>query len=335
MSTKISEIGETELLKFIIGRISKIENSKLNPGDDAFDFIADKRIVCSGDTLVEHTDIPPGMTFRLAGRKAIVAVISDLASKGATPRYIVTELGLRREMYIREFEELWAGLEDACHEYGVKIVGGDTNEANELVISVFGIGFSDNPIPRTGAKPGDIVAVTGLFGATYTGLHALFNQVADKRWEKLRESVLRPRAKLYEGIEFSKSGVVTSSIDSSDGLAASLQQLSQASNVGFMIENLPIDPLAAEYAKEFGLDVFDVVMFGGEEYELIITLPESAIEELSHRILKLGSQLIPIGRVTEKTEIKVCWKGEEKKIIGGGWEHFVSRGLDRRRVLDD
>ncbi len=329
MPTKISDIGESWLIKFIVNRISKIEGSKLGPGDDAFDFINFGRVVCSGDTLVEHTDIPPRMTLRQAGRKAVVAVISDLAAKGATPRYIVTQLGLRREMKLEEFEELWAGLEDACNEYNVKIVGGDTNEANEIIVSVFGIGFSDNPIPRTGARPGELVAVTGLFGATYTGLHALFNSITDRKWDKLRESVLSPRARLYEGILIANSGLVTSSIDSSDGLAASLQQLSQASGVGFIIEDLPIDPLAAEYAKQFDLDIFDAVMFGGEEYELVVTLPDSAIDELNQKLSSCQGRLIPIGRVSENREIKVTWQGSIRRVVAGGWEHFISKGLNR------
>ncbi|MEM2003434.1 MAG: thiamine-phosphate kinase [Nitrososphaerota archaeon] len=335
MSNKISDLGESWLLKFIIDRISKIEDSILIPGDDAFDFICHGRIICSGDMLVEHTDIPPGMTLRQAGRKAIVAVISDLAAKGAHPRYIVTQLGLRRDMMIDEFIELWTGLEDACNEYRVKIVGGDTNESNELVISVFGIGFSEKPIPRTGARPGDIVATTGQFGTTYTGLHALFNSITDKKWDRLRQSVLYPRAKLSEGITIARLGLATSSIDSSDGLAASLQQLSQASNVGFMIDKLPIDPLAAEYAYRYGLDVFDAVMFGGEEYELVVTLPESAIDKVNAELSKIGSRLIPIGTTTEKKELNVAWQGSIRKVISGGWEHFTSKGLDRKRIISD
>jgi thiamine-monophosphate kinase len=335
MLTRISDVGESWLIKFILSRISKIEGSKLGPGDDAFDFTSPRRVVCSGDTLVEHTDIPPRMTLRQAGRKAVVAVISDLAAKGAEPRYIVTQLGLRRDLRVEEFEELWAGLEDACKEYNVKIVGGDTNEADEIILSVFGIGYSDNLIPRTGARPGERVAVTGLFGATYTGLHALFNSITDRKWEKLRMSVLNPKARLYEGILMAKSGLVTSSIDSSDGLAASLQQLSLASGVGFIIEDLPIDPLAAEYARQFGLDIFDAVMFGGEEYELVVTLPDPAIDELNQKLSSLQGRLIPIGRVSEKKEVEVLWQGSVRRVVAGGWEHFVSRGLERRRVLNN
>lgn len=335
MTIKISDVGESWLLKFIISRLSKIEGSKLSPGDDAFDFIIPGRAICSGDTLVEHTDIPPGMTLRQAGRKAIVAVISDLAAKGAYPQYIVIQLGLREDMELAQFEELWAGFEDACNEYCVKIVGGDTNESNELIISVFGIGFAENLIPRTGARPGDIVATTGLFGTTYTGLHALFNLITDEKWNRLRESVLYPRARLLEGITIARSGLATSSIDSSDGLATSLQQLSQASDVGFFIDKLPTDPLAAEYADQYGLDLFDAVMFGGEEYELIVTLPESAINKINTELSKHGSKLIPIGTTTEKKELAVDWQGSIRKVISGGWEHFVSKGLVRKRDISD
>lgn len=321
---RLSEIGERLVVEYITRRMRSPAASVLGIGDDAFAFRSEGVMVCCGDMLVKSTDAPPGMTPRQIGAKSVVSVISDLAAKGAAPLYIFVNLGLEPNMTWGEFLELWGGVEEASEEYGASIVGGDTNESPELTLSIFCIGVSERPIPRSGARPGDIVAVTGLFGRTYTGLHSIFNGIDDERWRPLRESVFSPRARLREGLAAASTGAVTAAVDSSDGLAYSLAELMRASGVGFRVERLPLDPLAAEYASEYGLDRLTAVMHGGEEYELVLTVPGGSFDLVSEALARVGGSLIPIGRATEGVGLVVVEDGEERSVEPLGWEHLRS-----------
>src|SRR6267378_7429441 len=132
-------------------------------------------IIVKTDMLVGSTDIPPGMTVQEAARKAVVATVSDFAAKGVKPRALMVSLGLSAPAKKTTIQELARGLGQAAREYQCKIIGGDTNQADDLVIDIIGVGFA-NPrtlVRRNGARPGDVVAVTGPFGKTSAGLRIL------------------------------------------------------------------------------------------------------------------------------------------------------------------
>ncbi|MDJ0269964.1 MAG: thiamine-phosphate kinase [Aigarchaeota archaeon] len=321
-SSTLSDVGEDWVLAYIQRRLGAPHSPLLGRGDDATAFRYSGVLVLSTDMLVEDTDVPPGMSWEQVGRKAVVAVVSDLAAKGAEPLYILTSLGLKPSMLIQEFEELWRGLETGCREYGISIVGGDTNQCDSVVISVAGVGRADNGlIPRSGARPGDILATTGMFGETAAGLHALLNNIRENYG--LIESVLNPRARLKEGRELARSGVVSSCIDSSDGLARSLIQLANASRVGFEIDNIPVSEAVERYAADNRLDPLSLALYGGEEYELVFTVKQDGIDMLSRRLAAMGSRLIILGRVIEDAGvIRAYYRGKWHDVIEGGWEHF-------------
>ena len=168
--------------------------------------------------------------------------ISDLAAKGAKPVALLASVGVPSELSKTDIQQLAKGLNAGARQYGAYVVGGDTNQASDLIISctAYGECNKQNLLKRDGANIGDYVAVTGSFGKTAAGLKILMEKLSiPKGQEALVDSVLMPCARIKEGIALANSGAVTASIDSSDGLAWSLHELSRASKVGFRITNLP------------------------------------------------------------------------------------------------
>lgn len=321
---RLSELGERALLRYLLPRLKRV-GDYLWAGDDGVDLPGQGRLVLTGDMLVECTDVPRGMGNRDAGWKAVTSSVSDLAAKGARPILCYVELGLRPDMSFDEFEELWSGIEEACEAYSAALVGGDTNEAKELIVGVFALGSAERPVPRRGAKAGQLVGTTGRFGRTAAGLHAVMNGVTDERWSPLVKTFLRPVARVREGIAL--SGHARSMIDSSDGLAASLRELMELNGVGFEIDSPPVDDLAVEYAEAFGLDPYRLVFEGGEEYELVFTFDPDEEGEVRRRLAEVGCELHVIGRVTGDGKIKAVWEGKEVEVEPRGWEHFLGRGI--------
>ena len=319
----LGELGEKPILRYVIDRLGQLNGSLLPPGDDAVDMILSNRIIFSSDMLLESTDVPPGMSFRDIGYKAVTATTSDIAAKGGKPIAYLISLALPSSMLFNEFEELWKGLEEASKCYGGKIVGGDTNEGKELVIDVICLAEAASPTPRIGMRPGDIVAVTGRFGAQAAGLHALLNNLRGETVaEKVIKKFLRPKARVHEGIALARSGALTASMDSSDGLSETLYTLMDLNGYGFRIDNPPIDEDARRYSERFDVNLFDLVFYGGEEYELVITIKPKMLEDALKSVKSVGGRLIPIGRVVEEKMIEVKWFGEYLVVERKGYEHF-------------
>ncbi|MEM0381557.1 MAG: thiamine-phosphate kinase [Nitrososphaerota archaeon] len=316
------ELGEDWILSKILKSLKPISEGRLQVGDDAVEIPSSGLLVVSGDMFFASTDAPPGMKPRQMGSKAIVSVVSDFAAKAAQPLYFIVELGLPGKMRGDEFLELWSGILEAGRDYGGEVVAGDTNQALEISIGVVGIGVSEKPIPRGGARPGDILAVTGLFGKTYTGLHAAFHSNLEERWRPLLDAIYNPRPRIREGLAIGRARLATASIDSSDGLEACLFELSRWSGVGFEVTDPPIDPLAREYVSAYNLDVVEAVFRGGEEYELVLTIPRESFDEAASILKGLGSRLIPIGEAKPDRSIVAWIDGKTYHLSGRGWRHF-------------
>ena len=318
----LAQVGERALLKYIVSRLGQPEEPLLQPGDDAAAFNWHGGLVTCLDVLVVETDIPPGMDWEKAGSKAVVAVVSDMAAKSACPKYLLVGLGLRGDMTIEDFKALWHGLKSTASQYGASIIGGDLNQCSSPFISVTAIGGAVKTVSRSGARPGNLVACTGLFGSTAAGLHALLNGKPEAASPKLLERVISPRARLSEGLALGGISGVTSCVDSSDGLAESLHCIAEASGVGIHITSLPVDPEAKRYADGHGLDFFRMVMYGGEEYELVFTFDEAYLDDVKR---VLGSSLHIIGSVVEGGGVTVEGEVGRVEVARIGWEHFLRR----------
>ncbi len=303
-------------------------NAPVPFGDDAsaIDIGGGRLAVVKTDMLVGKTDVPPGMSLRQATRKAVVMNVSDLAAKGVQPIAVLASIGLPRGLARKEIENIGRGLNEGAREYGAYILGGDTNEASDLVISCSAFGICKKQIfmKRSGAKPGNLVAVTGFFGKTAAGLKILLEGFSAplKIKDALVDAVLMPHARLKEGLILAQTRAVTSSIDSSDGLAWSLHELSRASHVGFTIDFLPIAQEAKEFAEAHNLNSLELTLYGGEEYELVVTLKPKLWKKAEEAMKKVGAHLIKIGFVTEEPTLLLKTKKGMVPIKAQGWEHF-------------
>jgi len=297
-------------------------------GDDvsAIDIGNNKLAVLKTDMLVGKTDVPPSMSLRQAARKAVIMNISDLAAKGVKPKAILASIGIPRGYTKKDIQQIGKGLNAGAREYDAYLLGGDTNEASDLVIScsLLGICEKQHLMRRSGARPRDLVAVTGLFGKTASGLKILLENLSapTKIRKEFVDAVLMPQARLKEGLALAKTNAITASIDSSDGLAWSLHELSRASNVGFVIDNPPVAPEVKKFAKIHDLNPRDLSLYCGEEYELVVTIQQGLWEKAEKAVGRIGGTLTKIGRVTKEKSLLLKREEETIPIEARGWEHF-------------
>jgi len=320
-------MDEKSIINLIIKKLGHPTLSISKIGDDvAVIPFENESLVITSDMLVFTTDVPPGMNLAQVARKSIVMSISDLASKGVIPYGALISLGLMRSMKRVELESLLRGFSSASNDFGVKIVGGDVNETNELIISCSMFGFSNKIVKRSGAHIKESVVVSGPFGFPASGIKILLeNARAEKRFKMdALNSLYMPNPPLALGIELSKNDIPTSSIDSSDGLAISLYEISEQSEVSIIIDHIPVPDSVVQFAKMNNIRVDDLVLYGGEEYEIVWTIPNEKLELANQIAKKMGKQLIPIGHTLSKPLGSVYFKmgGKNKRMERKGWMHF-------------
>ena len=324
------ELGERRIIELIRSRLSVMPGLPVPFGDDvsAVDIGKGQVAVLKTDMLVGKTDVPRGMSLWQAARKAVVMNISDFAAKGVAPVALLVSLGLPRDLMRKDVEEITRGLNAGAREYGAYVIGGDTNEASDLVVSVslFGTAKRKALMLRNGAKAGDIVAVTGFFGKTTAGLRLLLDGFAASKElrDVLLSSVCMPKARLREGLALCDSRVVSASVDSSDGLAWSLHELARMSDVGFVVNSVPVADEVRRFAEFNGLDALELALYGGEEYELVVTVKPKGWIDAETAVEAVGGCLLPIGKVTRNRRVLVDIDGEKCLVEARGWEHFKS-----------
>ncbi|MCW3993432.1 MAG: thiamine-phosphate kinase [Candidatus Bathyarchaeota archaeon] len=322
------KLGERKIIEIIQNRLDMMPKMPIPFGDDvsAYDIGNGNIAVLKTDMLVDKTDVPRGMSLWQAARKAVVMNVSDFAAKGVKPKVVLVSLGLPRKLTEKDIEEIGEGLNAGAREYDAYIIGGDTNEASNLVISIslFGTAKKNTLMLRSGAKPDDLVAVTGVFGKTAAGLKILVEglETPKKIGKILVDSVLMPHARLKEGLVLSQTKAVSASIDSSDGLAWSLHEIAKASNVGFLINSLPTAKEVRRFARINELDPLELTLYGGEEYELVLTIKPKFWEKVEKAVERVGGKLLPIGKVTAEKQVLLEIDGKRSLIEPRGWEHF-------------
>ena len=333
----MSRLNEKDIIKLFSSKL-RIKHRIKNENDDVAhlplkhimgDSISADAVVVvlKSDMLVESTDVAPGMRPWQIARKSVVASVSDMCAKGIEPPYLcVISIGIPSSYSKARIEDLARGFKMASKEFGVEIVGGDTNRCNELVINCNLAGFSSlhRPIPkRNGAKPGDFVISSGLFGYSSSGLKILLYGASARRQFRRTaiKSVLKPKPQLIFGTSMAK--FFSSSIDSSDGLAASVYELAKQSHVDIILNNVPSGKGLGRFAQHNGLVVRDLVYYGGEEYEIIATISETNLEKVRRLAEKLKLKFYVIGRV-EKGKGRVfvlSQRGTRLNLREGGYIH--------------
>jgi thiamine-monophosphate kinase len=285
-----------------------------------------RNLVFKADMLVASTDVPPQMSPRQVARKSVVACASDLAAKGARPVAAMIALGLPADITKTYVEELARGFQAASREFGVKIVGGDTNAARELVVDCSMMGTlkaADSKMPkRGGAKPGDVVVASGRFGYSASGLAVLLKGASAQGAFRAAaiDSALEPKPRQAFGVALAR--YFSSSIDSSDGLAASLYEIAVQSKADILVD---YDAARADGVQEFagsnGLDAHELVFHGGEEYEIVATVPKSLLPRARAAAKKAGCDLHVIGSVKKGTGRVMAGK---RLLENRGYLHFNS-----------
>lgn len=244
-------------------------------GDDAAVLRPQSRpIALSVDVAVEgvHIDLAL-LSYAQAGERAMTAAVSDLAAMGARPLAALSSLIAPRGLPHADFVALHTGIARAARDYGCPVVGGNLSSGAQLSLTTTVVGSIPGPgLLRAGARPGDAVYVTGPLGGAALGLRLLQLGAADQSPELVR-AWRTPRARLAEGLAL--SGVASSAIDISDGALADLGHICEASGLGAIIEaaRVPLAPGLAELSRAMGIDPLTFALTGGEDYELLYTLP--------------------------------------------------------------
>ncbi len=280
------------------------------------------KIFVKTDTLVESTDIPPKMKLEEAARKSIVSCVSDFAAKGIKPEFGTISMNLPKTISRLKIEQIATGFKKACNEFGITILGGDTNGGNEIVFNVCLFGFSDDFVRRKGAKNRDLIFVTGPFGYTPIGLKLILGKMKTKGKiaDSCIKSILKPKPKLSFGLKNKK--YFSSSMDSSDGLSTSLNEMAKQSNKKFVIDKIPIRKDLKEFVESHKLDLEKLVFHGGEEYEFVFTAPPKNKKTIEKSAKLLNIPIIEIGHVTLGKGVFVSNEKKLTKLKDLGWDHF-------------
>jgi len=338
MPSKISDIGEKELINRILKKTKSQSNSffldkrileSLNDDAALFDF-GDNYLVATSDMLIRSAHFPEEMSFKQIGKKIVTVNVSDLAAMGAQPMGIIVSMGLSGDMSVDNFDQMIDGILEACYIYEMPFIGGDTNESSELTLCGTCIGMVNKKkvFMKSGANIGDVVAVTGLLGLAAAGFEVLLGKKSDfKNLNPLMKNVvlhhaLEPEARLREGILLSETGSVTSATDITDGLVSEIGEILSAGqeDVGITIyeDMLPIPAEVHEIANITSKDPLELALYYGEDFELLLTIKKNHFKEIKEKFA-----LYEIGRVTSSGEIEIVNKdGTTKILTPRGYEHL-------------
>ncbi len=334
--TPIGKYGKFGLIDHLIKGVSPQNSSTISLiGDDA-------AVIDSGDrlTLVSTDLLLEGIHFNLIytplkhlGYKAVVRAISDIYAMNGVPGQVLIAIGISSRFAVEQIDELYEGISLACRKYNVDLAGGDTTSSlTGLTIGVTAIGAVNKGglVRRDGAKPNDLICVTGNFGASFMGLQVLERErrLFDKDkafkpdlsgYEYLVERQLKPEfpADIIQDLK-DREIVPTSMIDVSDGLASDLLHICKMSGTGSRIfyDKIPVDMETARAAEEFKMDPVTAALNGGEDYELLFTAPLENLEKIKSIRVKL------IGHLTtpDQGNFIVGGNGSEIELKAQGWE---------------
>ncbi|MDB5247670.1 MAG: thiL [Segetibacter sp.] len=337
--TEISSLGEFGLIEHLTKNF-EIQNAStiLSIGDDAavIDHFG-KQTVITSDMLVEgiHFDLMYTPLKHL-GYKSVIVNLSDLYAMNATPTHITLNIAFSNRFSVEALSEFYEGVYAACEKYNVDLIGGDTSSSQKgFIISVTAIGeiTPEKIVKRSGAKKGDLICVSGDLGGAFLGLTLLERekkiylehpeiQPDLENEQYIVGRLLKPEAR-KDIIDFFESAGIqpTSMMDVSDGLSSEILHICKQSNVGCFLyeEKIPINDDAKQYAYKLELDPTACALSGGEDYELVFTVPQS-----DHDKLVLNEQVSVIGYITEIEEgVHIITKGgSTHKLTAQGWNAF-------------
>lgn len=313
---------EIEIIKIFQSRFG--QGPKFIPEDLEVLSISNQNFLVKSDMLVQSTDVPAGMKLYQVARKSLVSCVSDFACKGIKPRYAIISLAIPQGFTRKMINELAIGFAKASKEFAIKIIGGDVNQGKEIVIDVSMFGVGDRLVRRGGAKKGDIIVTSGPFGYSSSGLKIILRKLkADPKFvKKCKKSVFLPTPRLEFGLKAAR--YFSSSMDSSDGLSITLNDMSKLSKKRFFVTRIPTEKDVEEFAKKKNVSLADLVFCGGEEYEMVATVPKKNLHMVRNIAKKLNVPLFEIGYVTNGKNVILVDKKQEKTLKRCGWVHLRS-----------
>ena len=315
----LANLGESESLRRTIGKLIQGEYAIVGPGDDAAVVTSsDGRFVVTTDTMIEGHDFKLDWSsgFDL-GFKAIASNVADVAAMGAKPTALVVAIALPGETPITWLEDFAEGLNSGLTQLapGASVVGGDLARADQVFISVTAHGDLEGlqPVLRSGAKPGDILAVAGTLGKAAAGLALLESEIADAKhaFDDLVSIQLRPMPPIPAGVLANKAGA-TAMLDVSDGLAKDASRIAKASEVTVQIDKsalLGFEAVLELAALRLEITTENWVLFGGEDHALLATFPEDN---------PIPREFKPIGRILPSSDVLVLL--DEIELQANGWD---------------
>lgn len=336
--TEIAELGEFGLIDYLV-RNNETRNAStlLSVGDDAavIDHFG-RQTVISTDLLIEGIHFDLGYTpLKHLGYKSVIVNLSDIYAMNATPTQITINIGFSNRFSLEALDAFYEGVYAACRSYNVDLVGGDTSTSMKgFIISVTAIGevAPDKYVKRSGAKVKDLICVSGELGGAFLGLtllereNRIFKETGAQpdleNQAYIVGRLLKPEAR-RDIIEFftEKEMTPTAMIDISDGLSSDIMHICKQSNVGCVLyeDKIPFNEDARNFAYGLKLDPTSCALSGGEDYELLFTIPQSEYEKISNCPL-----ISTIGYTTEKEEGMniITRSGNKHTLIAQGWNHL-------------
>ena len=314
-STEIASLGEFGLIDRLTKGLGRRNASTLHgAGDDAAVIdLGDRVMLLTTDMLTEGIDFDLSyFPLKHLGYKSVVRGVNDILAMNGKPEQLVVSLGVSAKISVEALDSLYEGMETAAKELGVDIVGGDTTASmNGLVINISAVGFAqkEDVVYRAGAHEHDLICITSNLGAAYMGLHLLEREKRVLKdidnpepkfegYEYLLERYLKPRARVNVLDALREEGIrPTAMIDLSDGLASDLRQLCRSSQCGARIylERIPIARQTSDLAEEMHIDPVIAALNGGEDHELLFTVPLDKQEA----VMRLGLVDV-IGHITKE-----------------------------------
>jgi thiamine-monophosphate kinase len=333
---KTKELGEFGLIHRLTSRLKfHASNSILGIGDDCavYPVQSGTNEVISTDALVE------GIHFSLStttpeelGRKALSVSLSDIAAMGGTPKRVLVTLGISKNISVSFLDKLYTGFNKICNQFKVELAGGDTvSSPNSFFINVAIIGEAKRVFSRRGARPGDLIFVTGTLGDSSLGLELLSKKSRGGRSKDQKFLIARhldPTPRVREAGILARSRInITSMIDISDGLVQDLNHICKSSRVGARIQEDRL-PQSAEFSrtcKRNQINPLPFLLNGGEDYELLFTLPTDGVKNLKRQFLKAKALVTQIGEITLKPKKVSLEKSDgSRKFLpeSEGFNHF-------------
>ena len=306
MTIKVSDIGEKELVRYI-----QANSKSITQDDTAITEFDSTNLISTTDMLIHSRHFPNNMSYFDMGFKSVTVNVSDLAAMGADPLGFLLAIALPKDLEVDFFKQIIDGVIKACQYYQIPLIGGDTNEASEIIITGTALGLAEKPLMKNTYSKGDLIAVTGPIGLAALGFHI---NSPDNIYTK---KALKPKARIREGLIL--RDFATSATDITDGLASELYEIKK-DDFGFMIyeEMLDITDDYKQRANDLNLDYLDLILHVGEDFELLFTIKKDNLE-------KLPIDCRVIGEVTDSGAVEITLEnGFVDEIENRGYEHYVS-----------